>query len=416
VTARIVDVIARKRDGRELSADELRAAIAPGVPNYQLAAFLMAVVWRGLTPAETNALLDAMVDSGERLDLGDVGRPVADKHSTGGVGDKTTLVAAPLAVAAGAAVAKLSGRGLGHTGGTLDKLESIPGFRVELSPAELRAQVARIGIAIAGQSPALVPADRRLYALRDVTATVQSVPLLATSIMSKKIAGGASRLVLDVKLGDGALMPDPASMRVLAEVMRRLGDDAGIATSCLLTGMDEPLGRAVGNALEVEEAAAALRGEGPADLTELALEAAGRMAGGREAAERALDSGAAYEVYERWIRAQGGDPDADLPRAPRAVAVPAPRDGVMRRCRARDVGLLAMRLGAGRRAKDDAVDHAVGVVVHRKAGDQVARGEPLATLHCRGDAPVAEALACFELAEPGEPAPARPPIVLDTIG
>ena len=258
---RIVDVIARKRDGRELSAAEIRAVVDPDVPDYQVAAFLMAVVLQGMTDRETADLLEAMVDSGERIDLSSVGRPVADKHSTGGVGDKTTLVVAPLVAACGTPVAKLSGRGLGHTGGTLDKLESIPGFRVDLSIPELVSQVAEHGIAVAAQTADIVPADKRLYALRDVTATVHSIPLIATSIMSKKIAAGASRLVLDVKVGEGAFMEDLESATVLARAMMRLGDAAGLPTTCMLAPMDEPLGCAVGNALEVAEAVATLAGE-----------------------------------------------------------------------------------------------------------------------------------------------------------
>jgi pyrimidine-nucleoside phosphorylase len=408
----VVDLIARKRDGGELSEDELRAVIAPSTPDYQLAAFLMAVVLRGMTDAETAALLRAMVDSGDRLDLSAVGRPVADKHSTGGVGDKTTLVVAPLVAACGTPMAKLSGRGLGHTGGTLDKLESIEGFRVGLSAAELVEQVREVGVAVAGQTEALVPADRRMYALRDATATVPSIPLIATSIMSKKVAAGANRLVLDVKVGEGAFMPDLDSARELAAAMRRLGELAGLPTTCMLTGMDEPLGRAVGNALEVAEAEATLRGDGPADLTELCVIAAGLLVGDRGAAEQALRSGAAHDVFRRWIAAQGGDPDADLPRAPVIVEVPAPASGVVRRCHALGIGEAAMRLGAGRARKEDAVDHAVGVVVHRKAGDDVRAGEPLATVHARRAPDLDEVALCFEIGdEPVEP----PPVVLEVV-
>jgi pyrimidine-nucleoside phosphorylase len=408
----VVELIARKRDGGELSEAELAAVVAPSTPDYQLAAFLMAVVLRGMTDAETAALLHVMVRSGERLDLSPVGKPVADKHSTGGVGDKTTLVVAPLVAACGVPVAKLSGRGLGHTGGTLDKLESIPGFRVDLSAAELVAQVREVGVAVAGQTEALVPADRRMYALRDATATVPSVPLIATSIMSKKVAAGASRLVLDVKVGEGAFMPDLAAARELASAMRRLGELAGLPTTCMLTGMEEPLGRAVGNALEVEEAVRALAGEGPDDLTELCLTAAGLMTGDRSAAEAALRSGAALDTFRRWIAAQGGDADAPLPRAPLTVDVPAPRAGVVQRCHALGIGLAAMRLGAGRARKEDAVDHAVGVVVAVKAGDRVEAGQPLARLHARTPPDVEPVAACFEI---GDAPPAPAPVVLDVI-
>jgi pyrimidine-nucleoside phosphorylase len=415
VTARIVDLIARKRDGGELTAEELAAMIAADTPDYQLAAFLMAVVLRGMSARETADLMGAMVASGARLDLSSVGRPVADKHSTGGVGDKTTLVVAPLVAACGVPVAKLSGRGLGHTGGTLDKLESIPGFQVDLEPARLIEQVRRVGIAVAGQTADLVPADRRMYALRDVTATVQSVPLIATSIMSKKVASGASRLVLDVKVGHGAFMPDLEHARALAAAMIELGAAAGLPTTCMLTRMDEPLGRAVGNALEVAEAVDALHGRGPADLTDLCVQAAAIMTGDRPAVEAALASGAAYAAYRRWIAAQGGDPDAPLPVAPVIVQVCSPRAGVVRSCHALRLGEAAMRLGAGRARKEDAVDHAVGIVVDAKAGERVEHGQSLATVHARSPADVdaAAVAACFEIGEgPYEP----PPVVIEIRG
>ena len=415
MTARIVDLIARKRDGGELAADELAAMIAADTPDYQLAAFLMAVVLRGMSGRETADLMRAMVGSGARLDLTSVGRPVADKHSTGGVGDKTTLVVAPLVAACGVPVAKLSGRGLGHTGGTLDKLESIPGFEVDLEPQRLIDQVRRVGIAVAGQTADLVPADRRMYALRDVTATVQSIPLIATSIMSKKVASGAARLVLDVKVGEGAFMPDLEHARELAGAMIELGAAAGLPTTCMLTRMDEPLGRAVGNALEVAEAVDALQGRGPADLMALCVDAAAIMTGDRGAVERALRSGAAYETYRRWIAAQGGDPDAPLPQAPTVVAVPAPREGVVRSCHALRLGEAAMRLGAGRARKEDAVDHAVGIVVAAKAGERVERGGPLAMVHARsaGEVDAAAVAACFDIGDgPFEP----PPVVIEVRG
>jgi pyrimidine-nucleoside phosphorylase len=415
VSGRVVDLIARKRDGGELTAAELAEMISPETPDYQLAAFLMAVVLRGMSGRETADLMTVMVDSGARLDLSPVGRPVADKHSTGGVGDKTTLVVAPLVAACGVPVAKLSGRGLGHTGGTLDKLESIPGFEVDLEPGRLVEQVRRVGVAVAGQSTDLVPADRRMYALRDVTATVPSIPLIATSIMSKKVAAGASRLVLDVKVGEGAFMPDVERARALAAAMIELGTAAGLPTTCMLTRMDEPLGRAVGNALEVAEAVAALRGRGPADLVDLCVTAAAIMTGDRVAVEHALASGAAHETYRRWIAAQGGDPDAPLPAAPTVVAVPAPRDGHVRSCHALALGEAAMRLGAGRARKDDVVDHAVGIVVDAKAGERVRLGEPLATVHARspGDVDAAAVAACFDIGDgPLEP----PPVVIEVIG
>jgi len=410
----VVDAIARKRDGLELSPAEIAAVVSARTPDHQLAAFLMAVVWRGMSDAEVDALLARMVESGERLDLSGLGPVVADKHSTGGVGDKTTLVVAPLVAACGVPFCKLSGRGLGHTGGTLDKLEAIPGFETALTVDRMTAQVRSVGVAVAGQSDRLVPADRRLYALRDVTATVSSVPLIATSIMSKKLAAGATRLVLDVKLGEGALLPDPARARELAAAMARIGARAGVETMCLLTPMDEPLGRAVGNALEVDEAVAALRGDGPADLVELCLALAAPLTGGYERAAAALASGAGLEAFGRWLRAQGGDPDAPLARAPVRVDVPAPRSGVVVGCHARRIGEAAMALGAGRSIRGGSIDHAVGLVVHRKVGEPVAAGEPLATVHARrgGDVDAAAVAACFEI---GDQAPA-PPAAIEVVG
>jgi pyrimidine-nucleoside phosphorylase len=405
-------VIARKRDGHELSAAEIRAIIDPEVPDYQVTAFLMAVVLRGMTDRETTDLLEAMVDSGERIDLTALGRPVADKHSTGGVGDKTTLVVAPLVAACGTPVAKLSGRGLGHTGGTLDKLESIPGFRVDLSVPELVSQVAEHGIAVAAQTADIVPADKRLYALRDVTATVRSIPLIATSIMSKKIAVGASRLVLDVKVGEGTFMEDIQSATALSRAMMSLGAAAGLPTTCMLSPMDEPLGCAVGNALEVAEAVATLAGDGPDDLTEHCLIAAGLMLGDRGPAEEALRSGRALAAYREWIAGQGGDPDAELPRAPVVTEVLADRAGAVERCGSRGIADAAMRLGAGRARKEDAVDHAVGIVVHRKRGDRVEAGDVLATVHSRGPADEDAVRASFVLAD-GDVE--RGPVVLDVL-
>ncbi|MDQ5820780.1 MAG: thymidine phosphorylase [Actinomycetota bacterium] len=429
---RPAELIQRKRDGEELGAEELGELIlgyARGeVPDYQLAAFCMAVFFRGLTSAETFALTDAMIRSGETIDLGTaLGRKVVDKHSTGGVGDKTSLAVGPIVAACGVPFGKMSGRGLGHTGGTLDKLEAIPGFRVELSREEFVRQVREVGIAIIGQSDDLVPADKKLYALRDVTATVDNVSLIAASIMSKKIAGGADAIVLDVKVGDGAFMKSLPDARVLAEAMLELGRHAGREVVCLLTDMDQPLGHAVGNALEIREAAATLQGDGPADFTELVLSASAHLlalsdldlneAQGRARAEGAIADGSAAEVWERWIRAQGGDPDpAALPEAPVVRLVPATRDGFVRSLRATEVGVAALELGAGRRAKEDAIDHAVGVVCHKKRGDGVRAGEPLAEIHAARDdqaqAAAAAVLGAYELAE--EP-PASQPIVLDVL-
>ena len=335
------------------------------VPDYQLAAFLMAVYFRGLSTTETFALTDAMVRSGETIDLGAaLGRRVVDKHSTGGVGDKTTLAVGPIVAACGVPFGKMSGRGLGHTGGTLDKLESIPGFRVELTTDEFVAQVREIGLAIVGQTANLVPADKMLYALRDVTATVDNVSLIAASIMSKKIASGADAIVLDVKVGDGAFMKSLSDAQVLGEAMLALGRRAGRDVVCVLTDMDQPLGCAVGNALEVREAVATLRGEGPPDFAELVLDASAHLlalsdlgvdrAEARRLAEQAVADGSATAAYERWVRAQGGDPDvAALPTAPRVHEVRASRSGYVGRLAALPVGLAALHLGAGRREKDD---------------------------------------------------------------
>src|SRR5689334_23564705 len=345
-----------------------------------MAAFCMAVYFRGLTPHETYVLTEAMILSGETVDLARaLGRKVVDKHSTGGVGDKTSLAVGPIVAACGVPFGKMSGRGLGHTGGTLDKLESIPGFRVELSLDEFVEQVRTVGLAIVGQTAELVPADKKLYALRDVTATVDQVSLIAASIMSKKLAGGADAIVLDVKVGDGAFMKTLDDARALAEAMLELGRHACREVVCLLTDMDQPLGRAVGNALEIREAVETLRGDGPPDFAELVLDACARLLAlsdlgidereGRARAEAAVADGSAVAAYERWIRAQGGDPSLDaLPTAPLLVRVTAPRDGVVVRVGAIAVGVAALRLGAGRQTKDDTIDHAVGVVCRAKRG------------------------------------------------
>ncbi len=429
---RPAELIERKRDGGELSADEMRALIlgygAGDVPDYQMAAFCMAVFFRGLTHAETFAMTDAMVQSGDTLDIhGALGRTVVDKHSTGGVGDKTSIAVAPLVAACGVPFGKMSGRGLGHTGGTLDKLESIPGFRVELSEDEFVAQVRDVGVAIIGQTGNLVPADKGLYALRDVTGTVDNIQLIAASIMSKKIAAGADAIVLDVKVGDGAFMKTLEDARLLADTMRELGERGGRRVACLLTDMDQPLGRAVGNALELLEARATLRGEGPPDFTELVLTATGQLLAfsdlgvdaeeGRRRAEAAMQDGSALETYDRWVRAQGGDPSEDaLPRAPVVRTLEAPEAGYVRALRALPVGIAALELGAGRTRKDDAIDHAVGVVCLRKRGDKVERGEALAEIHAHTDEAANGAadrvLAAYEL---GESPPDHRPILLDLV-
>jgi pyrimidine-nucleoside phosphorylase len=428
---RAAELIQRKRDGGELSAGEIaELVLAFGrneVPDYQMAAFCMAVYFRGLTAAETHAFTDALVRSGEMIDLSPLGRRVVDKHSTGGVGDKTSIALGPVVAACGVPFAKMSGRGLGHTGGTLDKLESIPGFRVEVGIDEFLRQVRDVGMAIVGQTADLVPADKGLYALRDVTATVDIIPLIASSIMSKKIAGGADAIVLDVKVGDGAFMKTLEAARELAAAMVELGRRAGREVVCELTDMDQPLGRAVGNALEVREAVATLRGDGPPDLVELVLGAAGHLLAlsdlgvdpdeGRRRAAEVLASGAALEAYERWIAAQGGDPALDtLPKAKIVHPVPAEQTGFVQRIATTAVGETALRLGAGRATKDDRIDHAVGIVLLAKRGDLVETGQPLAEIHAQ-DAPAAERAAaelqaCYRI---GADEPERRPIVLDVL-
>jgi pyrimidine-nucleoside phosphorylase len=426
-----VELIERKRNGEEIPTAELREFVAAyardELPDYQAAALLMAVWFRGLSSAETYALTEAMVASGETVELAArLGRRVVDKHSTGGVGDKTTLALGPVVAACGAPFGKMSGRGLGHTGGTLDKLESIPGFRVELTTEELIRQVAEIGLAVAGQTADLVPADGKLYALRDVTATIDEVSLIAASIMSKKIAGGASALVLDVKVGAGAFMRTQEDARRLADALRGLGEEAGIEVVCLLTDMEQPLGRAVGNALEVREAYETLAGGGPADFRDLVVVAATQLLAlsdleldedaARARVTASLADGSALAAYQRWIRAQGGDPDpAVLPSAPVVRHVPAPRDGFVREVRAREVAAAAMGLGAGRERKEDPVDHAVGVVCCAKHGDRVEGGETLAEIHARDDAAARSAeatlLAAYEIGDEPEPRP----LVLDVL-
>jgi pyrimidine-nucleoside phosphorylase len=415
---RPAELIQRKRDGDELTDDELSELILGftrgEVPDYQLAAFCMAVYFRGLSPRETHALTDAMVQSGETIDFqAEIGRPVADKHSTGGVGDKASLVVGPLVAACGIPFGKMSGRGLGHTGGTLDKLESIPGFRVELTREEFVQQVKAVGLAVIGQTAELVPADKQLYALRDVTATVENVSLIAASIMSKKIAAGANSIVLDVKVGDGAFMKSIEDARELAEAMLELGRRADRKVVCELTDMDQPLGQAVGNALEIREALATLRGDGPSDLTELAVASAAHLvtlsdgapaAVARDRAEATLRDGSALEAYDRWIRAQGGDPSEDaLPQARVVRTVTAEREGYVGRLGALAVGLAAMHLGAGRVTKDDEIDHAVGVVCLKKRGDRVEAGDVLAEVHAQAEAQVeaaaADVLAAYELTD-----------------
>ncbi len=428
-------LIARKRDGGVLPSAAIAWLIegftAGRVADYQMSAFAMAVFLRGMTPAETAALTLAMRDSGRRASLRRAGGPKVDKHSTGGVGDKVSICLAPIAAACGLRVPMISGRGLGHTGGTLDKLEAIPGFRVQLSLRRFEQLVIAHGFALGGQTADLAPADRRLYALRDVTATVESIPLITASILSKKLCEDLDALVLDVKVGRGAFMRALPQARALARSIVRVGAAAGLPTTAVLTRMDSPLGRAVGNALETAEAFALLRGAGPDDLLECTQVLGVQMllAGGLErsplAAERrlqaAIRSGAACAKMEALVRAQGGDPrvvsEPDrLPRAERVARLEAARGGFVRDLDARAVAEVALRLGAGRTRADQPIDPAVGVVLHKKPGERVRRGEPLAELHLRRGAQLAAARAALLAAyRIGPKPPPRRPLVLEII-
>ncbi len=433
---RTVDVIDRKRLGEELSRAEIEHMVlgyARGrIPDYQMSAWLMAICCRGMSRRETIDLTEAMVASGITLDLARVGMPVTDKHSSGGVGDKTTLLVAPLARACGVAVGKMSGRGLGFTGGTLDKLESIPGFRVDLTATQFVQQLEREGIVVSGQTPDLVPADRQMYALRDVTGTVASIPLIASSIMSKKLAVGAAGLALDVKVGTGAFLCRVEDARDLARLMVEIGVGAGKRVGVLLSPMDQPLGRAVGNALEVAEAIRVLRGDGPSDLVELSTALVGEMLYlvgraatprlGQELAAEALSSGRGLERFRRWVEVQGGDPRVvDHPElmglAPLVVNVVAPRPGWVSRVEARGIAGACLLTGAGRVRKEDSVDHRVGVVLHARAGMEVREGDLLAEVHASDASAAREAAAeVLKAYAFGDAPPAESPVVLERIG
>jgi len=401
-----VDVIAVKRDGGRIPDEQLDWVIDAYtrgvVADEQMAALAMAILLNGMAPDELARWTAAMIASGERLDLSGVSRPTTDKHSTGGVGDKITLPLAPLVAACGAAVPQLSGRGLGHTGGTLDKLESIPGWRAQLSNAEFLAQLRDVGAVVCAAGDALAPADRKLYALRDVTGTVESIPLIASSIMSKKIAEGSAALVLDVKVGSGAFMKTVEDARELARTMVDLGTAHGTRTVALLTDMSTPLGRTAGNALEVEESLEVLAGGGPPDVVELTLALAREMltsAGlGRVDPADALRNGKAMDVWRRMIRAQGGDPDASLPTARERHVVSSPADGVLVRLDARAVGEAAWRLGAGWARKEDPVLAEAGVIMHAKPGEIVHAGDPLLELHTNDASRFERALTAVESA------------------
>jgi len=425
-------LIRKKRDGQALTASEIEqffgAYLNGGVEEYQMAAFLMAVHFRGLDAAELAALVQALLRSGGRVDLSAVPGCKVDKHSTGGVGDKVSLVLAPLVASLGVPVPMMSGRGLGHSGGTVDKLESIPGFRASLSVAEFRAQVERIGCALISQTAEVTPLDGRLYALRDVTATIESIPLIASSIMSKKLAEGIDALLLDVKLGNGAFLPERERAEQLARTMIGIGRGHGIGVVALLTAMDRPLGHAVGNALEVAESIAALGGGGPEDLRQLTIAEAAEMlvlAGvernleaARATASAALADGRAADCFRRIIEAQGGDPavvdePGRLPVAPVERVAAATEDGWVGRMDVRAIGNAAVTLGAGRRALGDVIDAAVGFSVWARPGERVQRGEPLVTVHARTDASAAEAMA--ELARAIPVVADRPPAPLPLV-
>ncbi|MEX1279478.1 MAG: thymidine phosphorylase [Acidimicrobiia bacterium] len=409
----VVELIERKRDGGRLTDDEIRSLIeaytAERIPDYQVAALLMAIVWRGLSDDELATWTDAMLHSGDVMDLSGIDRPKVDKHSTGGVGDKISLPLAPLVAACGVAVPMMSGRGLGHTGGTLDKLESIPGFTVQLDRERFAAVLGDHGMVMAGQSSSLVPADRRLYALRDATGTVPAIPLITSSIMSKKLAEDLDGLVLDVKVGNGAFLPDPAAARELALTMIGVGRTHDTPVTALVTDMSQPLGNEIGNANEMAESIAVLRGEGPPDVVDLTLALGAEMlmlggvTGDPDEAEARLQaaraSGKALDLFAGVIEAQGGDPavledPSLLPSAPGEHVVEAPEAGIVTDCHARRVGVSAVRLGAGRATKEDDVDHGVGITLHAKVGDRVEAGDPIATVRWRDEDRLA---ACLEL-------------------
>jgi pyrimidine-nucleoside phosphorylase len=412
---RSVDIILKKRDGGVLGREEIQFfvhGVASGsLPDYQASALLMAILLRGMTPEETTDLTDAMIRSGSRLDLSGIPGPTVDKHSTGGVGDKSSLVIAPIVAACGALVPMMSGRGLGHTGGTLDKLEAIPGFRTNLSIAEMKASLAAIGCALIGQSDTIAPADKKLYALRDVTGTIESIPLISASIMSKKIAEGTDALVLDVKTGAGAFMKTHADARALAESLVRIGKAFGVKTQAVITAMDWPIGRAVGNAVEVIESLETLKGRGPVDLVEESLDLAERMllsagvardrAEAKSLASKAIDSGQAVEKFRAIIERQGGDPRVVddyslLPKAPNEYVVKATSGGFVTALDAGLIGRASVMLGGGRDTAEDAIDPGVGIIINATVGDPVQKGDAILRLLYRDEARLQAALPLIE--------------------
>ncbi len=430
---RFYDIIAKKRHGHTLTAEEIHFAVkeyTDGIaPDYQMSALLMAICTKGMDAEETATLTAAIAASGDTVDLSRFGNLTVDKHSTGGVGDKTTLIVAPLAAAIGCKVAKMSGRGLGHTGGTVDKLEAFPGYNVSLSPSEFLDTVERIGVSVVGQSGNLAPADKKIYALRDVTATVDSLPLIASSIMGKKLAAGAHSIVLDVKFGSGSFMKTPEDAEALARAMVEIGRKNGRAVSALITNMDAPLGLAVGNTLEVCEAIDTLRGHGPEDLTEICVALASemvRLSLGISAEEarpltlEALSSGAAYEKFKEWIAAQGGDVSyADAPDkfncAPYRSDLLASSDGYISTMDTERIGLASVALGAGREAKDDAIDQVAGIVFAKKTGDAVTRGDRIATLFASSKLKLAKGVRELEAAITVGDKPSELPLIMSII-
>lgn len=413
---RMYDIIEKKKHGLALTRDEIFELIeeytAGNIPDYQMSAFLMAVYFQSMTDEEIFDLTEAMATSGDIIDLSGFGESSVDKHSTGGVGDKTTLIVTPIVAAAGGIVAKMSGRGLGHTGGTVDKLETFDGFRTSLSPEEFSAQVQKIGLAVIGQSTNLASADKKLYALRDVTATVDSIPLISSSIMCKKIAAGTRSIVLDVKCGSGAFMQTAEDAKALAEMMVKIGKAHGRNTAAVITNMDVPLGHAIGNALEVKEAIEVLRGKGPEDLRTVCLTLASLMIElscslsadkARERAKDMLDSGKAYEKFCEWIEAQGGDPAAAkntslLCKAAHVKSFCAESDGYMLSCDAAAIGTAACILGAGRQTKDDVIDHIAGIILLKKPSDAIKKGDVIAELHTNREDTIGAAEAIMRVA------------------
>lgn len=427
---RMVDLIEKKRDGGVLTDDEIRFLIdgftAGSIPDYQMSAFAMAVFYKGMTDHETAVLTDAMMRSGDTIDLSRFGTKTVDKHSTGGVGDKTTLILAPIVSCLGGKMAKMSGRGLGHTGGTVDKLEAIPGYRTTLSAEEFMEQVERVGVAVIGQSGNLTPADKKLYALRDVTATIDSLPLITSSIMSKKLAAGSHSIVLDVKIGSGAFMKTLEDGKRLAENMVAIGKACGRNVTAVMTNMDIPLGNNIGNALEVAEAVEVLTGGGCQDLRNVCLTLASNMLvlcngwtleEAEQKVEEAVSSGAAFAQMKRWISAQGGDASvledtSKLPQAKYRYEIKAPQAGYIRHMDTQHVGEASAILGAGRKTKEESIDFAAGIVLKKKTGDAVAAGETLAVLHTNKEASLEESEAMFLRATTfSENAPAPQPLI-----